>query len=289
VKIRLALAFFWLLHLLPLGALAALGNGLGRIAWALAAERRRVALVNLRLCFPELAEGEREAMASGHFRAFVRAALEESVLWFGSRERIRRMVQLEGLEHLEPYAGRKVILFIPHFVGLSMAAFRFGMERPVAAMYSRQKNREADRLLVERRTRFGTATLISRQDGVRAAIRAMRAGVPLVYLPDQDFGPRDTVFVPFFGVPAATVTGLARIARIAGAVVVPYVPRQLPGAGGYVARLYPAWEDFPGEDVLAATRRMNAFIEERVREMPEQYFWTHKRFKTRPEGEPKFY
>ena len=131
--------------------------------------------------------------------------------------------------------------------------------------------------------------LFSRQEGIRPIVRTLREGLPFYYLPDMDFGERDSIFVPFFGVSAATITGLSRLASVAGAVVVPAVTRQLPGAGGYVFRFYPAWTDFPGASVEEDTRRMNAFIEERVLEMPEQYFWLHKRFKTRPAGEPRFY
>jgi KDO2-lipid IV(A) lauroyltransferase len=127
--------------------------------------------------------------------------------------------------------------------------------------------------------------LYSRQQGIRPVIKAMRRGLPFYYLPDMDFGERDSVFVPFFDVPTATITGLARIARLAGAVVVPAVTRQLPGGEGYELRFYPSWENFPSGDDEADARRMNAFIEDRVREMPEQYYWLHKRFKTRPPGQ----
>ena len=119
--------------------------------------------------------------------------------------------------------------------------------------------------------------------------KAIKKGLPFYYLPDMDFGERDSMFVPFFGVPAATITGLARIAAMTGAVVVPAVTTQLPGGDGYVLRFYPAWDHYPGGDLAADTRRMNAFIEERVREMPEQYYWLHKRFKTRPAGEERIY
>jgi KDO2-lipid IV(A) lauroyltransferase len=131
--------------------------------------------------------------------------------------------------------------------------------------------------------------LFSRHTGLRSLVKSLRRSVPFYYLPDMDFGGRDSIFVPFFGVQAATITGLSRIARMAGAVVVPAVTRQLPGAQGYVLRFYPAWDDFPTDDVERDTRRMNAFIEERVLEMPEQYLWLHKRFKTRPPGEPRYY
>jgi KDO2-lipid IV(A) lauroyltransferase len=129
---------------------------------------------------------------------------------------------------------------------------------------------------------------VSRQQGLRKVLRWIQSGIPFYYLPDLDFGRKGTIFVPFFGVPAATATGLAAIARSTGAAVVPCVTRMLPG-GGYVAQFYPAWRDYPTGDQAADARRMMAFIEERVLEMPEQYHWLHKRFKTRPEGEARFY
>jgi KDO2-lipid IV(A) lauroyltransferase len=164
---------------------------------------------------------------------------------------------------------------------------RLSQDFAMASMYARQKDRRFDRTLHEGRSRFGIR-LLSRQEGIRKAVRAVKEGLILYYLPDLDFGPKSSIFVPFFGVPAATVPGLSYIARITGASVVPCVTRMLPG-GGYVARLYPAWSDFPSGDDAADARRMNAFIEERVLEMPEQYHWLHKRFKTRPPGEPRFY
>ena len=156
-------------------------------------------------------------------------------------------------------------------------------------MYSRQKNSLVNALLLHGRTRFGNSILVSRQEGIRPVIKSLREGVPLYYLPDMDYGSRDSLFVPFFGVLAATIPTLSRLARITGAKVVPCVTRQLPGGRGYVLKFYPAWEDFPGDSIEADTRRMNAFIEEHVLEMPEQYFWLHKRFKTRPQGEVKPY
>jgi Kdo2-lipid IVA lauroyltransferase/acyltransferase len=155
-------------------------------------------------------------------------------------------------------------------------------------MYSKQKDAVFERLLHRGRARF-VREMHSRQDGIRRMLRSVASGVRYFYLPDMDFGPRGAVFVPFFGVPAATVTGLSFIARKTGAAVVPCVVRMLPGGAGYVARLYPAWEGFPSSDEVADARRMVEFIEQRVLEMPEQYFWLHKRFKTRPEGEPRFY
>ena len=286
---RFGLAVVWLLHWLPLRWLAPLGRGLGALLHALARERRQVVLTNLRLCFPELGDAERVRLARRHFAAFGRSLLEHGILWWGSRERVMQLVQIEGLEHWRAVGDRPVIWLVPHFVGLDMGAVRLTAEHPFVAMYSRQKDPAFDAVLYHGRTRLGPAEMISRQEGLRPVARAMKAGKPFYYLPDMDFGERDSIFVPFFGVPAATITGLARIAVLTGAVVVPAVTEQLPDDGGYRLRFHPAWTDFPGSDIAADTRRMNAFIEERVRAMPEQYYWVHKRFKTRPPGEEKIY
>ncbi|HET9664277.1 MAG TPA: lipid A biosynthesis acyltransferase [Burkholderiales bacterium] len=286
---RLAIFLLWLLHFLPLSLLAILGRGLGILIYVFVRERRHVTLTNLRLCFPEWDERTRKRMAKRHFQAFGRAVVEHGLLWWSSKERLQRLIRVEGLEHWQAAAGRPVIWLAPHFVGLDMGGTRIITEWRGASVYSHQKDPLLDRVLLRGRTRFVKPTLFSRQDGIRPVVRALREGLPLYYLPDMDLGSRDSIFVPFFGVQAATVTALPRVARLAGALVVPTVTRQLPGGGGYVLKFYPAWTGFPTGDIAADARRMNAFIEERVREMPEQYFWLHKRFKTRPPGEVKFY
>jgi len=289
VLTRIGLGVVWLLRLLPLWVLSPVGRGLGILFYLLGRERREVALTNLRLCFPQWSETERRRVAQAHFRAFGRSALEHGILWWSSKARVQRLVRVEGIEHWRAVADRPVIWLAPHFIGLDMGGIRISSEWRGISVYSRQKDPAFDEVLYHGRTRFVMPELYSRQEGVRSVIKALRRGLPFYYLPDMDFGSRDSIFVPFFGVPAATVTGLSRIARLSGAVVVPAVTRQLPGAAGYVLTFYPSWRDFPTGDVERDTRRMNAFIEERVLEMPEQYFWAHKRFKTRPPGEAKFY
>jgi KDO2-lipid IV(A) lauroyltransferase len=286
---RAALFLVWLARFLPLTLLTRVGRGFGMLLYAVAFERRRVARTNLRLCFPQWSEQERRRVARRHFQAFGRSFMEHGILWWSSKERIERLVRIEGLEHWKAVADRPVIWFAPHFVGLDMGGVRLACEYRAVSVYSRQKNAALDAVLYHGRTRFVMPELFSRQQGIRPVVRALREGLPFYYLPDMDFGSRDSIFVPFFGVPAATITGLSRIARLAGAAVVPAVTRQLPGTEGYVLKFYPAWSDFPSDDVAADVRRMNAFIEERVLEMPEQYLWVHKRFKTRPPGEVKFY
>ncbi len=289
MRVRIGIFILWALRFLPLPLLALLGQGLGQLAYALARSRREVVRTNLRLCFPDLSAVARERLARGHFRALSRSFFEHGILWWSSAARIRRLVRIEGEQHLAAVHGRPVILLAPHFVGLDMGGIRVSLDRQVSSMYSKQKNPAVDRLLLRGRLRFNAPRLFSRQDNVRGVVKAIRAGLPFYYLPDMDFGRRDSIFVPFFGVPTATITGVSRLAQLARAAVVPAVTRQLPGGQGYVLTCYPAWENFPTGDMAADARRVNAFIEERVREMPEQYFWVHKRFKTRPEGEPRLY
>ena len=286
---RIAVAVAWMLHRLPLALLAPIGSALGSLLYILGHERRKVCLTNLSRCLPEMTEKERAALSKAHFRVFGRSVLERSILWWGSRERVMRLVKIVGLERIQALKGKPLILLAPHFVGLDAGCTRLTCEIDLAGIYSKQKDPLFDALLLSGRTRFGRQLAISRQEGVRRALAALKEGIPFYYLPDQDYGARDAIFVPFFAASAATITGLSRMTRLTGARVLPCVTRMLPDGAGYELRCYPAWEDFPGDDDAADARRMNAFIEERVREMPEQYFWTHKRFKTRPEGEPKWY
>jgi KDO2-lipid IV(A) lauroyltransferase len=289
MMVRLGLALIRLLRALPLALLSRLGAALGTLLYGLARARRRVVMTNLELCWPELDVAQRRALARAHFCAFARSVLEHGALWWGTKAQVHDLVRVEGLEHWREHAGRPVILLAPHFVGLDMGGIRLAADYRLNSIYSRQKSAAADAILMHGRTRFGQTTLFARQDGIRPMLKSLQSGEPFYYLPDMDLGARDSVFAPFFGVPAATITALSRIARLAGAVVVPCVTRQLPGGAGYVVRLYPAWQDFPSGDVQADARRMNAFIEARVREMPEQYYWLHKRFKTRPPGAASLY
>jgi len=288
VLTRLAIGLLWCLHFLPLGLLSRVGESVGWVAFHIWRERRHICLVNLAQCFPEQSERARRALAKRHFAALGRSVVERGILWWSRGERVARLIRIVGSEYWER-AHKPVIFLVPHFVGLDAAATRLNIETEAVSIYSRQKNPVINELLIRYRNRFKSVTLLSRQDSVRGVIRALRNGIPFYYLPDQDYGARDSVFVPFFGIPTATITGVSRIARLTNATVLPYVARMLPGGRGYEARFYPAWHNFPSDDPVADARRMNAFIEERVLEMPEQYNWVHKRFKTRPPGEPSFY
>jgi Kdo2-lipid IVA lauroyltransferase/acyltransferase len=286
---RLGLGLLWLFHWLPLAAQGAVGNALGRIAAVLAGPRRKVVDRNLALCFPELSAAQRADLARRHFMAATRSILEYGLLFWAPRRRVEKLVRLEGLENLESLQGKPVILLAPHFVGLDMGGVRLSTVTTAASMYTRQRNPVADHYLRRARTRFSPTVLASRHDGIRPVLKLIQSGLPFYYLPDQDQGRKESIFVPFFGIPTATVSAMPRLAKVTGAKVVPLVTRQLPGGQGYEARFYPPWENYPTNDVRADTARMNRFIEDRVREMPEQYLWLHRRFKTRPEGEPSLY
>ncbi len=290
---KIIFALLWVAHFLPYRALVVIGDAVGALVFWLIPERRHVTRVNLAKCFPAMGAREREQLARRHFRAFCRSFVDRSLLWWAPRARIERLIRIEGLEHLRAAMGKPggapLILFVPHFVGMDAGGTRLSCEINAVSMFAKQKDEKFNELLLRGRSRFGDQRLVSRQEGIRATLTAMRAGRPFYYLPDQDYGPSDAIFVPFFGVPAATVPGLSRIARLAGARVLPCVTQMLPGGAGYLMRIEPPWDNFPTQDIEADTRRMNAYIEQRVLEMPEQYLWMHKRFKTRPEGEARFY
>ncbi len=286
---RLGVFIMWLLHFLPFRVLVWIGNTLGSLLYLVAAERRKVGAINLKLCFPGMSDEARTKLLREHFKVFARSLIERTILWWSSAEYINSLIRVEGVEHFEALRGKPVILLTPHFVGMDAAGQWIAQRRDSVSMYANQKNRYLTELLLKKRARFGNQHLFSRQQGLRGVLKCMRAGMPFFYLPDQDQGVRDGAFIPFFGVPAATMTSVPRIAQMTGAKVLPCITRLLPEAAGYVLTFYPAWENYPSGDDIADTRRMNEFIEQRILEMPEQYFWLHKRFKTRPEGEEKLY
>lgn len=290
---RIAIFMLWLLHWLPLPLLAPLGRGLGRLLPVLIPKRRHVVETNLRLCFPEMSPAQRQALAREHFALLGRSLLERSLLWWASEKRLRRISRVEGVHNMSPdgerLGKRPLILLVPHFLGLDISGTTLAMFMDSVSMYSQQKNAAIDALLHHGRSRFGDQRLLTRQDGIRGTIKSLREGRPFFYLPDMDYGPEDAIFVPFFGVPAATITGLPRLAKLGGARVFPVITEILPGGQGYVTRVGAAWENFPTDDAEADTRRMNAFIEDEIRKLPAQYYWVHKRFKTRPPGEPSVY
>jgi KDO2-lipid IV(A) lauroyltransferase len=288
---RLLLLLVWLLHLLPLSVQAALGRGLGLLMYAVAGRRRQVALRNVQLCLPELLPQQRQALVREHFQWLARSLLERSVLWYASAERLRRLIHVEGDVHLAETSTRPVMWLVPHFLAVDVAgaATQLFQTRQVCNVYTEQSNAVLDAALKRGRGRFGRADMFSRQQSALPMVRAIKRGSAFFNPSDMDFGLRDAAFVPFFGHPAATLLAPSRLARSLDMVVQPVVAEILPGGQGWRVRFLPPWQDWPSDDPVADAARMNRFIEDEIRHNPAQYLWVHKRFKTRPPGEPPLY
>ena len=286
---KFLLGVMWLLHWLPLPLLGRLGEAIGTLLFYTVRRRRNITLTNLRLCLPELTKKERHALARKHFQLYARSVLERGLLWWASEARLRRLIVIEPRTPLKDLCSGPTIMLCPHFVCLDVAGVAGSLEIAGCSIYTRQQNTVFDEALLKGRNRFRPLKLFTRGEGIKPIVRAMREGLPFFMLPDMDFGAKDAEFVPFFDVPAATLTAPARLAAITGAKVLPVVATYLPNYRGWKVTYYPLWENYPGDDIIAATRRMNAFIEERVREAPAEYFWAHRRFKTRPPESPSLY
>jgi len=288
---RLLLAVVWLLHWLPLGVQAAVGRALGLLLHRLGRSRREVALRNVELCLPELPAGERSALVREHFQWLGRSLLERGLLWYASPARLRRLIHVEGDVGLAERSDQPVMWLVPHFMALDVAgvATQLFQKRRVGSIYQAQSNAVLDAAMRRGRLRFGRGEVFSRHESALPLVRAIKRGCTFFNLPDMDFGPRDAAFVPFFGVPAATLLAPSRMARSLKMVVQPVVAEALPGGQGYRVRFLEPWTDWPTDDAEADARCMNAWIEQEIRRNPAQYLWVHKRFKTRPEGGAPLY
>jgi Kdo2-lipid IVA lauroyltransferase/acyltransferase len=281
---RLSLWLVQCVGQLPLRWVRALGWALGLLLWRLVGARRRVVQTNLRLCFPGWTEVQVQQCTRQVFIYFAQAWLDRGWLWHGSAQRVRQRVRLSGalreLQGTDP-----TVIFAPHFFGLDAGwtGLTQQLSRSFSTIYTDQANKQADAWILRGRQRFGSGRLFGRIEGVKPVLASLRAGEPLYLLPDMNFGPHESLFVPFYGVPAATVPSLSRFARLGRAKVVPVITRMTPQ--GYEVQVLPAWQDFPTDDLQADTARMNRELQVYIDAMPAQYYWVHKRFKDRPNGE----
>ena len=286
---RLGVWLMGLLAYLPLPVLRGLGWVLGRILFVLVVPRRKIALRNLALCFPQASPAQHRAWAREAFVVFCQTFLDRSWLWFGSEELVRSRVKLEGaIEELD--GATPTIIFAPHFYGMDAGglALPLNTQREFTSIFATNPDPVLDDWFMAGRQRFGHVRMLNRADGVKPIISCLRKGGLLYLLPDMDYGKNDSVFVPFFAVEnTATIPSLSRFARLGKAKVVALYNRMTPE--GYVAQLTPAWENFPTDDHVVDTARMNRELQAAIMTMPAQYYWVHKRFKTRPPGEPSYY
>lgn len=273
---------------LPYGAVARFGERLGALLYRIPSARRRVVHTNLKLCFPDMSDAERERLARAHFCHVIRSYVERGPQWFGNAQSIARLVEVESaIDLAEPDMAPTIFVGF-HFVGIEAGCMMYSTRHPVASLYTPMSNVLFDAMALRQRARFGTE-MIPRSNSVRHALRVLRAGKPVMLAADMDFGLRDSVFVPFFGVPACTLTSVSRLAKAGNARVVPFVTEVLPDYRGYKLTIFDALTDFPSDDAAVDARRITAFLETQVRRIPDQYYWVHKRFKNRPAGEAAVY
>ena len=277
----------WIAGQLPWPLQRAMGNGLGGLLMAVARTRRRAARINLALCYPELDDGARERLLHAHFRALGVGLFEFARAWWGSIAPLRRTVRVEGLEHVRAATanGRGALLVSGHFMNLEICGRLLCDHVPLAGMYRRHRGAVMEWAVLRGRLRYAVAMF--RQQELRPALRYLKDGGVLWYAPDQDMLGKDTVFAPFFGIPAATITATHQLARLSGCAVLPFFHHR--EGDRYVLRVDPPLSGFPSSDAAADTARVNAAIEAMVREAPAQYLWIHRRFKRRPPGEPPVY
>ena len=282
----LALAFVWTLSLLPTPITRLIGSVLGSLGYHVARSRRSVGVKNLTLCFPEMSQAEKNKIIKQHFKYLITSALQYGLVFYASKQRIQKLVKLKNLEYvLEHYGRRPVILLCPHFVGLDLGAIRLTHEVIGFSIYSRQKNSLITEKLKDARLRFikdKGGKVFARQEGLRPVLKELKQTKHVFYyLPDQDFGERDSIYVPFFAHPTcATVNVLPKLVEFSNAVVVPtavYWEKD-----HYEMVFFKAWDNYPTGNLEDDIIRMNKFVESAVMHDIPQYFWLHKRFKTQP-------
>lgn len=287
----LGLALLWLLTQLPYVFLLALGRGLGRIMLYLAGSRRHIVRRNLELCFPHLSEPEREQLLRENFASMGIAFFEMAMSWWWPKKRLSKLLKVQGLEHLQAAQEQNqgVILMAIHFTTLEIGAALLGQRHTIDGMYRAHNNPVFDYVQRRGRERHNADSRAIEREDVRGMLKVLRQGRAIWYAPDQDYGPKQSLFVPLFGVPAATVTATSKFAKLGRAQVVPMTQTRLPHAQGYLIKIEPALSNFPGASDEEDCLRLNQWVEQAISQQPEQYLWAHRRFKTRPEGEAKLY
>ncbi|MDY0250345.1 MAG: lipid A biosynthesis lauroyl acyltransferase [Pseudomonas sp.] len=287
----LGLGLLWLITQLPYKVLLGLGRGLGALMLRVASSRRHIVTRNIELCFPQLTDNEREDLVRENFAAMGIAFFEMAMSWWWPKKRLSKLLQVQGLEHLEKAQaqGQGVILMAIHFTTLEIGAALLGQRHTIDGMYRAHKNPVFDYVQRRGRERHNVdAQAIERED-VRGMLKVLRQGRAIWYAPDQDYGPKQSVFVPLFGVPAATVTATSKFAKLGRAQVIPMMQTRLANGCGYLIKIEAPLPDFPGDTDEQDCVRINQWIERAIGAQPEQYLWAHRRFKTRPEGEAKLY
>jgi Kdo2-lipid IVA lauroyltransferase/acyltransferase len=286
----LAIGILKLLALVPYGVTARFGDGLGWLLYQIPSSRKRIVHINLKLCFPEWSQERRNEVAQKHFRHAIRSFVERSVQWFGSEKKLAKLIEVESAVDLHDPDMPPTLLLGFHFVAIEAASvwINHSLQRRCGSLYQPMSNPTLEEVAKKQRGRFN-AEMASRADSARIVLRWLRDRKPVMLGADMDYGMRNSTFVPFFGIETCTLTAVSRFAKTGHAQVLPFIGEVLPNYKGYRLKVFKPWDNYPTGDDTADARRMNAFLEERILQMPEQYYWVHKRFKTRPPGEAGFY
>ena len=274
---------------LPYSAQVALGKTIGRLAFKLGKRRRHIAETNIRLCFPELTQEEQRQIVKQTFEAQGISIIETAIAWWLDPKKYKHFVTIEGLEHIQQAQekGHGVMLLGAHFTSLDICGFFLSLFITVDVSYRAHNNALIDSIMTKQRSRL-YGDCFTRKD-VRGFLRSLKKNRVLWYAPDQDLGRKNSVFAPFFNIPAATITATSRLVRASKATVVPFYCYRKNDNSGYHLKLFPPLTSYPTGDDLADATMTNSWLETAIKEEPAQYMWLHRRFKTRPEGEEKFY
>lgn len=286
----LGIGAMWLAAQLPLRVQWQLGRMAGLLTWKFAKSRRHITETNIRLCFPELNGQQQQALVRNSFIANGIGLMEIGIGWFRDTEKLKKITRIHGLEHFEKAkeAGRGILLVGGHYSTLEMGGSLVTQYIEADVMQRDHNNPLMNAVMTRsREKRYGN--VLAARD-LRGLFRSLKQNRAVWYATDQDYGRKDIVFAPFFGIPAGTITATSRIAERSGCTVMPFSHFRDDDKPGYEIHFHPPLEDFPSGDDLADATRINAIIEQEIRKAPDQYLWMHRRFKTRPErGDPGFY
>jgi len=285
----MVIGILWCLTRLPHRWQLAAGRQIGLMAFWLAPRRRRIAAINLKLCFVELNDTQRYQLLRRHFESLGMGLLEMLSAWWRGDRALKSLGHIEGLEHLHTALeqGKGVILVGAHFTSLEIGTRFLTMHAAIHAVYRPHENPLIEYFM--KKSRDSRAEKAIPRDAVREMVRSLKQNKLLWFATDQNFGHKQSVFANFFGIAAATNIATSRLAQISGASVVPFFTQRLENNQGYKVIIQPALENFPSNDSVQDASLINQLIEIQARRAPEQYLWVHRRFKDRPSGETEFY
>ncbi len=278
-----------LISLLPYSTQIYLGRTLGSLLRRIAKKRRQIAEINLRLCFPDWTHEKRNEILKRHFESLGIFLFEFGIACWWSDKRLRPLAHVEGLENLQNALKKNkgAILLVAHFTTLVIISRALRLHVELNAMYRKIDNKLMDQIFKDVEERFDVKLI--RHDDLKSMIRSLRNNISVIYIPDQNFGKRHSIFTPFFGIQTATIPATSRLAGIDNTPVIPIIQQRLPNNKGYRVVISKELDNFPGGDIEKDTIRLNQIIEEQVRQNPSEYLWIHRRFKTRPPGEKPIY